>query len=109
MPARDQRLLAGAAIVTALAFLALALVGHGELVAYLLPVAIVALPLVAGRYPGGDRLARLQARRRASRRVRPTTESVPASARRPAGALARGGRLIADALAVRPPPSLAVR
>jgi hypothetical protein len=109
MPERDLRVLVGAAVLTAVGFIALALVGHAELVAYALPVAVVALPLLAGRFPGEGRLAQLRERRAHGRSPRPVTEVVPAWARRAARALPRGGRLIADSLAVRPPPSVALR
>ncbi|MFI4977243.1 MAG: hypothetical protein ACHQC8_00975 [Solirubrobacterales bacterium] len=71
---------------------------------FLAPALVLALPLLAGRYVGADRLSRLartrpqRARRAtASRLAPPTWRMVPP----------RGGLLIAASLAVRPPPLLA--
>ena len=68
-----------------------------------LPALLLALPLMAGRYVGEERLARLAAafvprRPRAASSLRPP-------ARRSSQPLPRGGRLIAASLAVRPPPA----
>jgi hypothetical protein len=78
---------------------------HGD-VLLALPALLLLLPLLAGRYVGEDRLARLAAsfvppRRRAgtplAMRVRRARRTLP-----------RGGRLIAASLAVRPPPARGV-
>lgn len=78
-----------------------ALTGSCAGLAHLLPFILVVVPLLAGRFPGEQRLARLAGllpapRRRAMRTcpsARPARCCVP-----------RGGCLIASFLAVRPPP-----
>jgi hypothetical protein len=99
---RDRHLLLGLAALT-LALAASTLVGVHSDVLLAVPVLLFALPLLAGRYVGEERLARLAAgfvsiRDRADR-------SLPTTARRSPRALPRGGRLIAASLAVRPPPA----
>lgn len=76
-------------------------VGLSTGVLFLLPALILALPLLAGRYLGAERLSRM-ARDRSPRRSRPVTAiRMPL----PWGfVLPRGGLLIASSLAVRPPP-----
>lgn len=102
---RDRLVLFGLATVTlALAVLTQAGVDSDVLLA--LPVLLFVVPLIAGRYVGEERLARLAAacvpcHRRA-------TGSLPTTSRRTPRALPRGGHLIATSLAVRPPP-VAVR
>ena len=65
--------------------------------------ALLLLGLLAnGRYVGVQQLARLRSALRGRRR-RPAP-AVPTAPLRPAPFLPRGGRLIAAALAVRPPP-----
>jgi hypothetical protein len=105
MPARDQRLLLAAAVCTSALLLVAALAGHAELLAYAAPLFLVAVPLLAGRYVGEERLERMRGGFAARRRVaRPAL----AASRRSPVLLPRGGRLIAEALAVRPPPGLAL-
>jgi len=106
MPARDQRLLLAAAIGASAVLLLAALAGHAELLAYAAPLFLVAVPLLAGRYVGEDALERLRGASPARRRV-PAAGRMPAGTRRAAALLPRGGRLIAESLAVRPPPLLA--
>jgi hypothetical protein len=104
MPRRDRVLLLGLALVVCV--LALAPLGavHDD-VLLAAPALLFALPLLAGRYVGEDRLARLAAAFAPGRR-RPVRARPPA--RRPAPrVLPRGGRLIAAALAERPPPARA--
>ena len=71
---------------------------------YAAPLLIVALPLIAGRYFGEERIARLAGA--VQRRLRRPAKRVlaPAGARWALRAVPRGGRLIAHSLAVRPPP-----
>ena len=69
--------------------------------AHLLPFVLIIVPLLAGRYPGEQRLARLTATMRAWPRRR--ADRAFASRRR-ARTVPRGGCLIASFLAVRPPP-----
>jgi hypothetical protein len=71
---------------------------------YLLPAFVLALPLLARRYPGERALIAL-------RRVDPVRWARPRSStpsrRRVVLVLVRGGRLLGRSLAVRPPPALA--
>jgi hypothetical protein len=66
------------------------------------PALLLFLPLLAGRYVGEERLLRVAARSRAPRlRAVSSMRPVPRAPR----VLARGGRLIAAALAERAPPA----
>jgi hypothetical protein len=80
-----------------------ALAGHPDLLAFAAPLWLLTLPLVAGRYVGEDALERLR-RDRPTRRRPLVSRALPKGARRVAVLLPRGGCLIAEALAVRPPP-----
>lgn len=102
MTCRDRRLLLGLASLTlGLAVAALAGVHSDVLLA--VPVLLFAGPLLAGRYVGEERLARLAAAFVSGhRRAAP---AIVSNARRSPPALPRGGRLIAASLAVRPPPA----
>jgi hypothetical protein len=106
MPARDQRLMLGAALATSAALLAAALAGHADLLAYAAPLFLLAVPLLAGRYVGEEQLERMRSGFRQGRRLPPRAVS-PTVGRRLAAVLPRGGRLIAHSLAERPPPALA--
>jgi hypothetical protein len=102
MPRRDQRILLGLALLLVVFAATQSLTGLNPDVLLAVPVLLLALPLAAGRYVGEDGLVRLATRRRApTRRV--------ASSARPAlrapRVMARGGRLIAVALAERGPPA----
>lgn len=92
-------------ILTVLAFCVAWGTAHGldGGVLFLAPALLLALPLLRGRYPGAERLAKLIHRRTALRAPR----ALP-STRRPATVRPRGGELIARSLAVRPPPILAL-
>jgi hypothetical protein len=104
---RDQRLMLRAAVATSALLLVAAIAGHPELLAYAAPVFLLAVPLLAGRYVGEERLERLRGRRARPSRPRPAAGALPAK-RQVVALLPRGGRLIAEALAVRPPPALSV-
>ena len=67
------------------------------------------LPLLAGRFVGEERIARAAARIRRARRPRPAVAVAPVTWLRGMTLIPRGGRLIARALAVRPPPRPASR
>ncbi len=108
MAVREQRLLVLSALVSSVLLLAGAVAGLGELLAFAAPVLVLALPLLAGRYLGEERIARAAGRMRA-RRSRPRSVAVPMARLRPARTVVRGGRLIAMSLAVRPPPVVLVR
>jgi hypothetical protein len=107
MARRDLRLLLGLTGLTVALVAVQALTGAEVLLAS--PALVLALPLLAGRYVGENRIARLAARlvapvRRALRRL---TARLP---RAPRALLPRGGRLLACSLAERGPPvALAAR
>jgi hypothetical protein len=102
VPARDKRLLLAAAVCMCAFLLLSALAGHPDLLAFA-PLCLLALPLLAGRYVGEEALDRLR-RDRPPRRRPLISRGLPEGAQRVAVMLPRGGRLIAEALAVRPPP-----
>jgi hypothetical protein len=85
--------------------MALVLAGAHSDILLAAPVLVLVLPLLAGRYVGENQLARLAAAF-TPRRRRPSPTLAPATPRAPR-TLPRGGRLIASALATRPPPQLA--
>ena len=94
--------MAGLALVASAAVIATELAGAGTALAYAGPILLLLVPLLAGRYVGEERIARL-ARAVRIRRRRPAPSAAPAAAHR-VPVLPRGGRLIAASLAVRPPP-----
>jgi hypothetical protein len=99
---RGSRALAlGPIALLVLALLALVALDPNALC--LLPVLVLAVPLLLRRYPGERLLGGFRETRRL-RWSRPRS-SIPRGARRIAVA-AHGGQLIARALAVRPPPAL---
>lgn len=102
MPRRDQRLLLGLAALTLLFAVVQSATGMSADVLLAAPALILLLPLLAGRYLGEDGIARLGAALAPVRR-RPLA-AAPAPRRAPR-VLARGGRLIAEALAQRGPPA----
>ena len=103
MPRRDQRLLFGLAALTVLFAVVQTATGISGDVLLAAPALILLLPLLAGRYVGEDGLARLGAF--LAPRRRPAAIRA-AQTRRAPRVLARGGRLIAEALAERGPPAL---
>jgi hypothetical protein len=107
MERRDLRLLLGLMGLTLALVDIQALTGAEVLLAS--PALVLALPLLAGRYVGEERIARLAARFVA--RVRRVVPRLVARLPRAPRALApRGGRLLACSLAERgPPAALAAR
>jgi hypothetical protein len=103
MPRRDQRLLLGLAALTLAFALVQSATGISADVLLAAPALILLLPLLAGRYVGEDGIARLTAALAPVRRRPVLAQATPA--RRPSRAIARGGRLIAVALARRGPPA----
>jgi hypothetical protein len=104
MPRRDRRVLVALTLLSSLCLLAEAAGVLTPALLYAAPLLLVALPLLTGRYLGEERILRF-ARCARDRRRRPAQRlSAPAGARWALRALPRGGRLIADSLAVRPPP-----
>ncbi len=81
---------------------ALALAGSTDVVLFLAPALLIAIPLVCGRYPGEELIARIIARQprkpAKANRLLPRIPSGPETWR-PTGTL-----LIAFSLAKRPPP-----
>jgi hypothetical protein len=107
MGQRDMRILLGLTALMVGLVVAQAVTGAEVMMAS--PALVLALPLLAGRYVGEERLARLVARLDAtvSRAARTLDDRLP---RAPRAVLPRGGRLLAASLAERGPPwSLAAR
>ena len=105
MPRRDLRVLVTLTLLSSLCLLAEAAGVLAPALLYAAPLLLIALPLIAGRYVGEERIARL-ARAVQRRRCRPAARlSAPAGALRALRTSPRGGRLIAHSLAVRPPPA----
>ena len=103
----SRRLSTAALIASALALACCALEGWGgDGLLCMLPVLLLALVLLARRYPG----ERLLVAARAARRTRwPHAQSQSRMRARPAAAtIARGAQLLARSLAVRPPPRAAL-
>ena len=103
VPRRDQHLMFGLAVLSVAFVLLQSLTGLNPDVLLAAPALLLFLPLLAGRYVGEERLLRVAARWRAPR-VRAVSSVRPMQ--RAPHALARGGRLIAAALAERAPPAL---
>jgi hypothetical protein len=76
--------------------------------AYLIPALLLLALLAHRRYPGERVLLAAIGTRRGRRRGRHLSSQSPAR-QRPRTLMPRGGRLIATALAVRPPPLLGAR
>jgi hypothetical protein len=104
VPRRDQRILLGLAALTALFAIVQSVTGISADVLLAAPVLLLLLPLLAGRYVGEDGIARLGACLAAPRRRSLALRA--AAPRRAPRVLARGGRLVAVALAQRGPPAL---
>jgi hypothetical protein len=102
MPRRDQRLLLGLAALTLVFALVQSATGISADVLLAAPALVLLLPLLAGRYVGEEALARLTAAGAPLRRRPAVVRIAP---RRAPRVLARGGRLIAVALAHRGPPA----
>ena len=105
MSRRDRRVLVALTLLSSLCLLAEAAGLLAPALLYAAPLLIVALPLLAGRYVGEERIVRFARAGRRPRRRPVARLSAPARARRALRAVPRGGRLIASALAVRPPPA----
>ena len=99
----DRRSLAFAAL-TVVWLLGLELLGVEAALAYLAPALLILLPLLGGRYPGDEALARIAGRR--SRPAHRPPAALPLRRRRIGALLPRGGRLVAASLAGRAPPRL---
>lgn len=105
MPRRDRRALVALTLLSLLGLLAESAGVLAPALLYAAPLLVIALPLIAGRYLGEERIARLaRAVQRRRRRGPVARVSAPAGALRALRVVPRGGRLIAHSLAVRPPP-----
>jgi len=101
---RDVRLLVGLAAVSAALLLAFAAGVVGGTMLFAAPIALLAVPLLSGRYVGERSIERL-ATRRAARPARvPAAGSGLVTGHGPARAFPRGGLLLAASLAERGPP-----
>jgi hypothetical protein len=105
MQGQHGRLASGFFLITAAWCLTVALLGSTEVLLFLAPALLLALPLAFGCYVGEEKLARIRARRRPPLR-RPAAEVCALVPRAVRALLPRGGTLIAAALAKRPPPHL---
>jgi hypothetical protein len=102
MPPRRDRI-----VLWAFAGLVLAwMVADATGLLYLAPALVLALPLLLGRFPGEDRLSGLARPSHAPAARALTAVPAPRSYVR---VMQRGGRLVASALAKRPPPAPARR
>ena len=102
MPSRRDRIVLWAfAVVVVVWMVAEALTGSETGLLYLAPALVLALPLVLGRFPGEETLAGLADPSRAAAARAPARVPAPPSHVR---VMQRGGRLVASALAKRPPP-----
>jgi hypothetical protein len=104
VPRRDRVVLWAFTLVVAAWMVAQALTGSETGLLYLAPALVLALPLVLGRYPGEEQLAEL------ARTPRARDARLRARISAPRGyvrVMHRGGRLVASAMAKRPPPALA--
>ena len=106
MERRDVRLLVTLAALSAALLLAFAAGAVGGTLLYAAPVALLAVPLLAGRYVGEQSIERLAARRWPSRARRAAAPGLVA-ARAAARSFPRGGLLVAASLAERGPPRTA--
>jgi hypothetical protein len=91
---------AGALLLAAV----LAIAGPGDGLLHLAPALLLVLPLVAGRYVGEEHLVALVATRRPGRLPRPAKAIAARATPAPRALVARGGLLLAAALAERGPP-----
>jgi hypothetical protein len=107
-PRADRRIMLGIGLVAVLVALveSLSLLNGLDIgLLYLAPALILALPLLAGRYVGEDRVAKLARGVAYLRTRRAVTRLVARLPRAPRALVSRGGRLLADALGVRGPPA----
>jgi len=75
------------------------------IVLLLAPTALLVLALLLGRYPGERTIERLRARRFGRGRARRRSKPARLGRRRSPASMPRGGRLVAAAIAARPPPA----
>lgn len=105
MSRRDQHVLLGLAVAMVAFAVLQPLIGVSPNLLLAAPVVMLLLPLLTGRYVGEDALVALAVRSRPPRALSAASPTAPPRAPR---ILARGGRLIASALAERGPPALSL-
>jgi hypothetical protein len=103
MSPRGLRLLLGASALAGAFLASRGLLGVEEGLLFLTPALAMAVPLLAGRYLGAERLTRIAQTRSPRRRGAAPAALAPRARGR---VLPRGGLLIAASLAVRPPPAV---
>jgi hypothetical protein len=103
--ARDRRLLVGLALLSSVLLLGEAAGVLAPALLYSAPLLLLSLPLLAGRYVGEERIARLASVVRERRAGPAPRRAASSTAARAVPSVPRGGRLIASSLAVRPPPA----
>jgi hypothetical protein len=93
----------GALVVTLCWVVALAAAGSTDVLLFMAPALLIAIPLLGGHYVGEELIVKLAARRvgRPPRRLR----FIPQAPPNRLAWLPRGTRLIAFSLAKRPPPA----
>jgi hypothetical protein len=104
MARRDLRLLLGLTALTLGLVAIQALTGAEVLLAS--PALVLALPLIAGRYVGEERIARLAARFAVAEPARPARRLAARLPRAPRALVPHGGCLFACSLAERGPPAV---
>jgi hypothetical protein len=94
----------GALGITLCWIVALACAGSTDVLLFLAPALLIAIPLLSGLYIGEELIVKLAARRapRPRSAAVPSAWSLPSA---PEGRLPRGAGLIAFSLAKRPPPA----
>jgi hypothetical protein len=102
VPRRDRMLVWAFTLLVGAWMVAQALTGTETGLLYVAPALALALPLVLGRYVGEDQLAELAG---TSRPPRPRVRSRISTPRGYVRVMYRGGRLVASAMAKRPPPA----
>jgi hypothetical protein len=105
VPRRDRVVLWTFALAVAAWMVAEALTGSELGLLYLAPALVLALPLLLGRYVAEDRLVEFAGRSIARPRRHALKLARPRSYAR---VMQRGGRLVASAMAKRPPPAAAL-
>jgi hypothetical protein len=105
MPRAEQRLLAALTLVAGVVMGLACFTEVGAELLFFLPLLVVVLPLIGGRYWGEGTLERLRERR--AQPARASTDLV-LPVRRITRAVIRPGALMGMSLAVRPPPAHAL-
>ncbi len=104
MDRRDVRLLVGLAAVSAALLLAFAAGVVGGTILFAAPIALLAVPLLSGRYVGERSIERLATRRAGGPARVPVAGPALVTGHGTARAFPRGGLLVAASLAERGPP-----